>query len=118
VIATGYVAMIDTPHRFSRKNKLWKYAALGNMRHTSDEEVYADRASKSGNRVLKWVVIEHFQHAVETSKVDNRFKRQYEALRKKGLDHTAARRMVCRALLSTVRAMWMKEEKYRDNPSS
>ena len=114
VIATGYVAVIDTPHRFSRKNKLWKYAALGNVRHTSDDEVYADRASTSGNRVLKWVVIEHFQHAVVTSKAGNRFKGQYDELRTKGLDHTAARRMVCRALLSTVRAMWMKEEKYRD----
>lgn len=115
VIATGYLAMIDTPHRFSRKNKLWRYAALGNTRHTSDEEVYTDRASKSGNRVLKWVVIEHFQHAVEISKEDNRFKRQYEALRKKGLDHTPARRVICRALLSTARALWIKEEKYRDN---
>jgi len=118
VIATGYLALIDTPQRFSRKNKLWKYAALGNTRHTSDDEVYADRASKSGNRVLKWVVIEHFQHAVEISKEGNRFKRQYEALRRKGLDHTPARRVICRALLSTVRAMWMKEEKYREKPLS
>lgn len=118
VIATGYLALIDTPHRFSRKNKLWKYAALGNMMHTSDELVYADRAGKSGNRVLKWVVIEHFLHAVECSKTGNRFKRQYDALRKKGLEHTSARRMVCRALLSTVRALWMKEEEYRDQPLS
>lgn len=115
VIATGYVALIDTPHRFSRKNKLWRYASLGNARHTSDNEVYADHASKSGNRVLKWVVMTHFLHAVEQSKKTNRFKRQYDALRHKGLDHSPARRVICRALLSTVRAMWIKEEGYRDS---
>ena len=116
VIACGYLALIDTPHRFSRKNKLWKYACLGNKYHDSDGEVYLSGASKSGNRVLKWVVVEHFMHAVEQSKRENRFKRQYEALLKKGTDKTAAKRQVCRALLSAVRAMWIKEEAYRDKP--
>ncbi len=46
VIACGYIAMIDTPHRFSRKNKLWKYASLGNRYHDSDGEVYLSGASK------------------------------------------------------------------------
>jgi transposase len=116
VIACGYIAMIETPHRFSRKNKLWKYACLGNKYHDSDGEVYLNGASKSGNRVLKWVVVEHFMHAVEQSKTDNKFKRQYEAMQKKGTDKTAAKRHVCRALLSAVRAMWIKEEEYRDKP--
>ena len=53
-------------------------------------------------------------HAVEQSKTDNKFKRQYEAMQKKGTDQTAAKRHVCRALLSTVRAIWIKEEEYRD----
>jgi transposase len=118
VITTGYLALIDTPHRFSRKNKLWSYAGFGNKRHTSDEEVYEEHASKNGNRPLKWVVSEHFLHAVEQPKKANRFKRCYEELRRKGLDETAARREVCRKLLSTVRALWMKGEAYRDDPLS
>ena len=113
VLTTGYLAMIDTPHRFSKKNKLWSYAGLGNKLQTSDQEVYADHASANGNRVLKWVVIEHFMHAVEIGR-NNHFRRQYELLTKRGLDHTGARRQVCRALLSTVRSMWMKGEAYRD----
>ena len=116
VIATGYLALIDTPARFSRKNKLWRYAGLGNKYQVSDEQVYASGASKSGNRVLKWVVFEHFQHAVETSKQENRFQRQYQTLLRKGLGEHTARRHVCRALLSTVRALWIKEEAYRDQP--
>jgi transposase len=118
VIATGYLALIETPHRFSCKNKLWSYACLANTRHTSDEVVYQEQASKQGNRPLKWVVVEHFLHAVELAEKPNRFKRQYAELRGKGLDETAARRQVCRALLSTVRALWIKEEAYRDNPLS
>jgi transposase len=118
VITTGYLALIDTPHRFSRKNKLWSYAGFGNKRHTSDEEVYEEHASKNGNRPLKWVVCEHFLHAVEQPRNANRFKRCYEELRRRGLDETAARREVCRKLLSTVRALWMKGEAYRDDPLS
>jgi transposase len=116
VIATGYLALIETPHRFSCKNKLWNYAGLANTRHTSAEVVYEEHASQYGNRALKWVVIENFLHAVERPKNSNRFQRQYQSLRGKGLDDTAARRNVCRALLSTVRAMWMKEETYREDP--
>ena len=116
VLATGYQALLETPHRFSCRNKLWRYANLGNKHQTSDEQVYKKGASKSGNRVLKWVVIEHFNHAVERSKKTNRFKRQYEALRSRGLAETEARRQVCRALLSTVLAMWRKEEAYREHP--
>jgi transposase len=116
MIATGYQALIETPHRFSRKNKLWSYAGFGNKRHTSDEKVYEEHASHCGNRPLKWLVLEHFLHAVQCARKENRFKRYYEALRRKGLDETAARRTVCRALLSTVRAVWMKGEPYRDDP--
>lgn len=118
VVTTGYLALLETPHRFSRKNKLWKYGGYGNVRQTSDGEVYVDRASQSGNKVLKWVVTEHFQGAVLRTKKPNRFQRQYAALRAKGLAEDGARRQVCRALLSTVRALWLKEEEYRELPLS
>jgi len=118
VVATGYLAIIVTPHRFSRKNKLWRYAALGNQVHRSDDVVYKHRASRSGNRVLKWVVVQHFQGAVLRAKRENRFQRQYQALQARGLPKRVARRAVCRTLLSVVRAVWMKGEPYRQEPSS
>ena len=37
-------------------------------------------------------------------------------LLRQGLSDSAARRQVCRAILSTVRAIWRKGEAYRDNP--
>jgi transposase len=114
VISCGYIALIFTPHRFSRKNKLWRYANLGNVYHVSDGKVYKNKKSKSGNRVLKWLVYQHFQKSVELCKQPNRFKIKYQELRSKGLSHKVARRHVCRSILSVVRTIWMKEEAYQD----
>jgi len=118
VIACGYVALIGTPHRFSRKNKLWRYAGMGNALHLSDEVVYRDRPSKSGNRLLKWVLTQHFMGAVERAQKENVFTRRYERLLQKGLAKNVARRQVCRSLLSVMRAVWMKGEAYRETPLS
>ncbi|MEW5806136.1 MAG: transposase [Acidobacteriota bacterium] len=114
VIASGYIAMIITPHRFSKKNKLWRYANLGTTYHVSDQVVYKDEKSKTGNRVLKWVVFQHFRKAVHICKSSNRFKQQYVELRSRGLSEKVARRHVCRSLLSVIRAVWMKGESYQD----
>ena len=56
VVVSGYLALIDTPYRFSRKNKLWRYAGFSNQRQISDDIIYRDRPTKTGNRVLKWIV--------------------------------------------------------------
>jgi len=114
VLATGYIAILDTPERFSRKNKLWRYGCLGNCYHKSDDVVYKDRPSATGNRVLKWIVKQHYQGAMKCKK-SNQFQRKYQAAVKRGLDPKIARRHVRRSLLSTVRAVWMKKETYRDH---
>ena len=116
VVVCGYLALIGTPHRFSRKNKLWRYGGLGNTRHLSDETVYQDRPSPSGNRPLKWVVMQHFMGAVARARKDNVFKRRHERLCRDGHPEAVARRQVCRSLLSVVRAVWLKGEPYRETP--
>jgi len=115
VIACGYLALIDTPHRFSRKNKLWAYACLGNKYHESDRAVYAHGPSKTGCRPLKWLVMQQFNAAVQRAKAPNRFKREYEHLLATGHGPKTARRQVCRSMLSSLRAMWMKGQAYRDD---
>ena len=115
VIATGYIALIDTPHRFSRKNKLWAYACLGNKYHESDRAVYQKRPSKTGCRALKWLVMQQFNAGVSRTEKPNRFKRQHEALLRSGLGRRTARRQVCRNMLSMVRALWKKGQAYRDD---
>ena len=118
VIASGYMAIIVHPDRFGKENKLWRYAGLGNVRHVSDDVVYSDRPSRSGNRVLKWLVGQHFQGAVVRRIArgkGNRFTHHYQALLATGHSKKVAKRTICRNLLSVVRAVWKKGEAYRDN---
>jgi transposase len=118
VIGSGYMAIIVRPERFSRENKLWRYAGLGNARRISDGVVSKESPSKSGNRVLKWLVREHFQGAVLRAKGfgrSNRFNRHYAKLLADGQSQQVARRSVSRKLLSVVRAIWIKGEPYRDD---
>lgn len=118
VITTGYMAMIVTPHRFSRVNKLWKYAGFGNIKRSSGGHNQKDQAADSGNRVLKWVTAQHFTHAVKASAgrgASNRFTRCYMKQLTEGKDDSIATRTVCRKLLSVVRAVWRDKEPYRDD---
>lgn len=116
VVATGYMAIIVTPERFSRKNKLWSYAGFGNTQHESGETVSTEGTSNEGNKVLKWVVTQHYQAAIRTSWEGSpcRFARKSSQLQQKGLDQKARRRSICRTLLSVVRGVWRKGEPYRE----
>lgn len=114
LLAAGYIALIETPYRFSVKNKLWSYAGFSNTRHESAGVVYRQHSTAGGNRPLKWVVSQQFNHAVDHSKEANRFKRAYAAAVARGLPRAAARRHVCRMILSVVRGLWMKGEPYHD----
>lgn len=113
VIAIGYLALIGTPHRFSRKNRLWRYACLGNCYHKSDDRIYKDRPSVTGNRVLKWLVYRQFDGALRCNK-PNRFTKSFGDYVSRGLGKKTARRHVCRSMLSIVRAVWLKGEAYRE----
>ena len=114
VVASGCMALVVTPHRFSRRNKLWRYCGLANQRQLSDDRVYLNRASRSGNRDMKWLVREQFMGGVLRAKKSNRFKREYERLLTQGLSQREARREVQRGMVSVVRAVWMKGEPYQD----
>jgi transposase len=114
ILASAYIAIIATPYRFSRRNKLWKYASLGNVYHESDNVVYKDGSSRTGNRELKWVVNQHMMACVFRAKTTNRFKRKFYRLIETGKNSHTARRDVRRSILSSIRTMWMKGEPYRD----
>ena len=115
VLASGYIAILMTPHRFSRRNKLWRYASLGNVRHLSDGVLYKKGHSRTGNRALKWVVTQQFQAAVlRPGTKKNRFGRKYLSLVASGVSRSVARRQVCRNILSSIRAAWAKGEAYQD----
>lgn len=114
VVACGYLALIDTPERFPRKNQLWSYAGFGVRRLESDGKIYINQNSRGGNRILKWVVSEHFRGAMRTLHA-NKFQRSFKAFQTRGLNAKRARRAVIRQLLSSLRAAWKKGENYKDS---
>lgn len=119
VTAPAYLCLIGEARRFSRKNKLWSYAGLGNKRHDSGGKTYSNEASVNGCRPLKAAVFRQFKAAVrQTEKCDNRFKRQYQQLLEKGTAWRAARRQVCRSMLSVARAMLIEGGNYQDTHQS
>lgn len=114
ILASAYIAIIGTPHRFSHRNKLWKYGALGNVYHESDNHVYRDGTSRTGNRELKRVVSQQMQACVFRSRTPNRFKKKFCEMIAAGKNSRTARRQVRRCMLSAIRSMWMKGEPCRD----
>jgi transposase len=109
VVAATVVAIIETPHRFAAKEQLWKYAGLAVTRPESGGKSGKGHASKTGNRLLKKVLM---QAALNAAKTDSRFGRRYRELKQK--DTSIARRTVARSILATLYAMWKTGEMYRE----
>jgi transposase len=115
MITCGYLGLIQTPHRFARENDLWRYAGFGIRHKESGGKAAPDRCSNSGNKPLKWVVLQHFTYAVQRGNKSNRFRRAFEDACARGLEQSAARRHTCRKILSTVKAIWSKGRRYDDS---
>lgn len=104
-------AIIQTPHRFANKKKLWMYAGVGLTERSSGEKVYSRKLTRDYNRSLKNAI----KQAVEASLFahDNQFRRQYLRLTlEKGLASHKAKLTVARSLLATLYGMWKKGEAY------
>ncbi len=113
LIACGYIALIDDAARFSNERKLWAYAGLGNVLHESGGARYKHGCSRSGNRILKWLVMQQFM-AIQRRRKTSRFKEKYRSMAAGGHGAKDARRTVCRSILSVVRALWISQKDYDD----
>jgi transposase len=113
LIACGYIALIDDAARFSNERKLWSYAGLGNVLHESGGTTYKKGCSRSGNRILKWLVMQQFM-AIQRRRKTSRFKEKNLSMLAGGHGSKDARRTVCRSILSVVRALWMSKKDYDD----
>lgn len=104
-------AIIETPHRFANKKKLWMYSGVGLMERSSGEKIYSRKLTREHNRPLKNAI----KQAVESSIIahDNQFRRQYMRLTlEKGLASHKAKLTVARSMLATMYGMWKKGEAY------
>lgn len=110
IVAATVVAIIETPHRFPSKERLWKYCCLAVAKRESGGKSTTGHASKEGNRVLKKVLM---QAAHSAAKTDSRFGRRYREVRQRK-DSSVARRTVARMIIATMYGMWRTGACYRE----
>lgn len=117
--ATTIFAYLDTPWRFKKKNKLWKYCGVGLQRTASG----TDKKGKpkparlklpwAVNRTLKNAVLGAAQTAINQK--DNIFKHYYERMVQDGMITSNARHAVARKMLTVMWAMWKTNSQFNEN---
>jgi transposase len=116
VVAAIFVGVIDNPHRFPDKRKLWKYAGLSvRGPWTGDPKQAKTGGSCTGNRLLKYAAMVAAERATVGS---NRFGRRYQEMLARGLDRSMALKTTARNILATALAMWKSGTDYREPESA
>jgi transposase len=104
-------AYLDTPWRFERKSRLWKYMGIGLKNRTSGSGPKIVQLSRRANGRLKDTILGAAKSAIASK--DNPFAAQYRRWREAGLDPSTARRNVARSMAVTVWSMWKTGDVYR-----
>jgi transposase len=108
--ATTIFAYLDTPWRFKKKNKLWKYCGVGLQRTTSGTDKKGK--PKPARLQLPWAVNPTLKNAVlgaaltAINQKNNVFKDYYERMIADGMITSNARHAVARKMLTVLWAMW------------
>jgi transposase len=109
--AHTFDAYIQTPYRFAKKSRFWKYCRLGVTDCTSDGKPLGyKRLDKSGVGELKALSYRAF---VSAMKSDNEVKRFYLQSLQRTNDRKHARLNTQRKILSVMLSIWKKGEAYR-----
>jgi len=116
--AATFFAIIDTPHRFANKRKVWPYCGLGVAGRQFDQMIGPKHLTRSGNRRLKDLAKGAAISAIGMG--ENQYARQYRRLLTEGIKAENARLTVARAIVSTLYAMWRDGTAYqpRTQPSA
>lgn len=104
-------AYIQTPYRFAKRSRLWKYCRLAITDCTSDGKPLGyKRLDKSGINELKALSYRAFLSAI---KGDNEVKRFYLNSLQRTHDRKHARLNTQRKILSVMLSIWKKGQPYR-----
>jgi transposase len=105
-------AFIQTPHRFSTRQKLWRYCQLGVRSQTSDGKPLGyEELDPNGRSELKQVSYRAYVAAVKQG--DNAVETFFEQSLRRTRDQTHARPFAQRKILATLRALWKTGTSYR-----
>ena len=117
VRSTTLFAYLDTPWRFKKKTKLWRYCGIGIHRVTSGKDKRGRpkpprlALDRNCNRRLKDVVMGAAISAIHT-KSPNIFKDYYERLKNEGVIESNARHSVARMLVTVAGGMWKSMNRF------
>jgi len=109
---TIYTTII-TPYRFTSRSQINKYCGLAIVEKTSANKVLCSYASKTGNRVLKNVLMEAAKTSIYISK-DDYFSQRHAELMKKGLSQKSAIRSIAREIIHISLGVWRNNKKFSD----
>jgi transposase len=102
---------IQTPHRFAKRSRLWKYCRLAVSDRSSDGKPLGfRRLNKAGVGELKALSYRAFMSAM---KGNNEVKRFYLNSLQRTHDHKHARLNTQRKILSVMLSIWKKGQAYR-----
>lgn len=114
--SVSLLAYLDTPWRFKRKNKLWKYSGVGLQRASSGQDRHGRehptqlQLAWPVNKRIKNVVIGATISAIYSK--DNGFRRDYERMISHGTLVSNARHAVARRLLTVLWGMWKNASRF------
>ena len=110
--AVTIFAYLDTPWRFKRKNKLWKYCGVGLQRTASGTDKKGKpkpallQLPRATNRILKNAVLGAALSAIHQKQ--NAFRNDYERMVRHGIIPSNARHTVARKLLTVMWGLWKR----------
>ena len=109
--AHTFDAYIQTPHRFEKTSRLWRYCQLGITDHSSDgKQLGYKRLDKAGNGELKALSHRAFMAAMKS---DNEVRRFYLKSLQTTHNRVHARLNTQRKILSVMLSIWKKGQPYR-----
>jgi transposase len=111
ISAATISAILETPHRFANKRKVWMYAGLGLTKKSSGGKIYSEKLTTNYNHLLKYTTKQAAEVAIRAT--DNPFRRKYlDMTLIHGIASHRAKLTIARDILATIWAMWRKGEKY------
>ena len=109
--ATIIYATIVTPCRFTTRSQINKYSGLSVVRKGSSDKVLCTYASKTGNLVLKSVLMDASATCISKN---NYFSERYKELIKKGLCAKSAKRSIAREIMHIAIGIWRNNKKFSE----
>jgi transposase len=104
-------AILETPHRFANKRKVWMYAGLGIVSRSSGGKLYTEKLTREYNRLLKYTAKQAAQAATRAK--DNPLRRSYVTMTLiRGIAPHRALLTIARDILAAAWAMWRSGERY------